>query len=354
LIDLDVSLHGGELSQFVDMDTIKASDSHASFDYDFDDPSFIRAPMSDPIDLKDNRRTRDWKFPSMAPPASANPEEFKFPFTNNLPLPDDGRPSLLHHATEPYQHSSSFSELAPTPTGDSRASVGSLIDLDMSFADSSTDFTRPSTSHSDVGSISGSEIGGTNPFELEKHASLYVANTTNREPSIYISDDSEYSHVLASIPDLSLDEETKHVEAHISKESNVSAFSEGRPYSLSDFADMDPELPPEPAPAPSTPQHPPSLREYSPRSRSPHSQSPPLTRPRPPLRNHDTSLPPLPAAPSPKVMLGQASPEEVRRELRRMAMSLGDHLTYVNSYLSTLPVRRKSIHYSLDPEGGAI
>ncbi|KAF3074850.1 Serine/threonine-protein kinase nak1 [Trichoderma lentiforme] len=365
LIDLDVSLHGGELSQFVDLDTIKPSniDSHASLDYDFDDASFVRGPMSDPIDLKDNRRTQDWKFPSMAAPVSADPQEFKFPFTNNLPPPDDGRPALVHHAaTEPpYQHTASLSELSQTASADHRASVGSLIDLDMSFADSSTDFTRPSTSHSDVGSISGSEIGGGNPFELEKHASLYVMNATNREPSIYISDDSEYAHVLTSIPDLSLDEESKHDDSHISREPNTAMFNEGRPYSLSDFADMDPELPPEPAPAPSTPQYAPSQyassqREYSPRSRSPHSQSPPLPRPRPAMRHFEAPLPPLPAAPMPNAMLGQASPEEVRSELRRLAMSLGDHLTYVNSYLSTLPVRRKSTHthYSLDPEGGAI
>ncbi|KAK4079194.1 hypothetical protein Trihar35433_299 [Trichoderma harzianum] len=365
LIDLDVSLHGGELSQFVDLDTIKPSniDSHASLDYDFDDASFVRGPMSDPIDLKDNRRTQDWKFPSMAAPVSADPQEFKFPFTNNLPPPDDGRPALVHHAaTEPpYQHTASLSELSQTASADHRASVGSLIDLDMSFADSSTDFTRPSTSHSDVGSISGSEIGGGNPFELEKHASLYVMNATNREPSIYISDDSEYAHVLTSIPDLSLDEESKHDDSHISREPNTAVFNEGRPYSLSDFADMDPELPPEPAPAPSTPQYAPSQyassqREYSPRSRSPHSQSPPIPRPRPAMRHFEAPLPPLPAAPMPNAMLGQASPEEVRSELRRLAMSLGDHLTYVNSYLSTLPVRRKSTHthYSLDPEGGAI
>lgn len=365
LIDLDVSLHGGELSQFVDLDTIKPSniDSHASLDYDFDDASFVRGPMSDPIDLKDNRRTQDWKFPSMAAPVSADPQEFKFPFTNNLPPPDDGRPALVHHATTepPYQHTASLSELSQTASADHRASVGSLIDLDMSFADSSTDFTRPSTSHSDVGSISGSEIGGGNPFELEKHASLYVMNATNREPSIYISDDSEYAHVLTSIPDLSLDEESKHDDSHISREPNTAVFNEGRPYSLSDFADMDPELPPEPAPAPSTPQYASSQyassqREYSPRSRSPHSQSPPLPRPRPAMRHFEAPLPPLPAAPMPNAMLGQASPEEVRSELRRLAMSLGDHLTYVNSYLSTLPVRRKSTHthYSLDPEGGAI
>ncbi|KAL6696292.1 serine/threonine protein kinase, STE family, STE20-related [Trichoderma pleuroticola] len=363
LIDLDVSLHGGELSQFVDLDTIKPSDSHASLDYDFDGASFVRGPMSDPIDLKDNRRTQDWKFPSMAAPVSANPEEFKFPFTNNLPPPDDGRPALVHHAASepPYQHSASLSELSQTASADHRESVGSLIDLDMSFADSSTDFTRPSTSHSDVGSISGSEIGGGNPFELEKHASLYVMNTTNREPSIYISDDSEYAHVLTSIPDLSLDEESKHDDSHISREPNTAVFNEGRPYSLSDFADMDPELPPEPAPAPSTPQYAPSQyassqREYSPRSRSPHSQSPPIPRPRPAMRPFEAPLPPLPAAPMPNAMLGQASPEEVRSELRRLAMSLGDHLTHVNSYLSTLPVRRKSTHthYSLDPEGGAI
>ncbi|KAL7953947.1 serine/threonine protein kinase, STE family, STE20-related [Trichoderma compactum] len=363
LIDLDVSLHGGELSQFVDLDTIKPSDSHATLDYDFDDASFVRGPMSDPIDLKDNRRTQDWKFPSMTAPVSADPQEFKFPLTNNLPPPDDGRPALVHHAaTEPpYQHTASLSELSQTASADHRASVGSLIDLDMSFADSSTDFTRPSTSHSDVGSISGSEIGGGNPFELEKHASLYVMNATNREPSIYISDDSEYAHVLTSIPDLSLDEESKHDDSHIGKEPYTAVFNQGRPYSLSDFADMDPELPPEPAPAPSTPQYAPSQyassqREYSPRSRSPHSQSPPLPRPRPAMRHFEAPLPPLPAAPMPNAMLGQASPEEVRSELRRLAMSLEDHLSYVNSYLSTLPVRKKSTHthYSLDPEGGAI
>ncbi|KAK4078625.1 uncharacterized protein Triagg1_2956 [Trichoderma aggressivum f. europaeum] len=363
LIDLDVSLHGGELSQFVDLDTIKPSDSHAPLDYDFDDASFVRGPMSDPIDLKDNRRTQDWKFPSMTAPVSADPQDFKFPFTNNLSPPDDGRPALVHHAaTEPpYQHTASLSELSQTASADHRASVGSLIDLDMSFADSSTDFTRPSTSHSDVGSISGSEIGGGNPFELEKHASLYVMNATNREPSIYISDDSEYAHVLTSIPDLSLDEVSKHDDSHMSKEPNTAVFNEGRPYSLSDFADMDPELPPEPVPAPSTPQYAPSQyassqREYSPRSRSPHSQSPPIPRPRPAMRHFEAPLPALPAAPMPNAMLGQASPEEVRSELRRLAMSLGDHLSYVNSYLSTLPVRRKSTHthYSLDPEGGAI
>ncbi|TFB06424.1 Serine/threonine-protein kinase nak1 [Trichoderma ghanense] len=356
LIDLDVSLHGGELSQFVDMDTIKASDSHASVDYGFDDPSLVNGPMSDPIDLKDNRRTQDWKFPSMAATTTASHQDFKFPFTNSVVPSDDGRPQLPHYASEPNQRTASFSELAPTPSDDHRASVGSLIDLDMSFADSSTDFTRPSTSYSDVGSISGSEIGGTNPFELEKHASLYVMNATNREPSIYISDESEYAHVITSIPDLSLDDEVKHDESHISKESNISAFSEGRPYSLSDFADMDPELPPEPAPAPSTPKHAPSLREYSPKSRSPQSTSSPVRRPRPPMQQLDAILPPLPAGPLPQVMLGQASPEEVRSELRRLAMSLGDHLSTVNAYISTLPVRRKSTHthYSLDPEGGAI
>jgi len=60
------------------------------------------------------------------------------------------------------------------------------------------------------------------------------------------------------------------------------------------------------------------------------------------------SLPLLPIAPSPQVMQGQASAQEVKEELRRMAMSLGDHLSHVNAYLSGLEPRRAS-STRLDP-----
>ncbi|UNI14641.1 serine/threonine protein kinase, STE, PAK/STE20 [Purpureocillium takamizusanense] len=356
LIDLDASLHGSDLSQFVDMDTIKAGDPRASTDYDFGDAShYVKAPLSDPADVNNNRRTQDWKFPAMAPPASANPEMFRFPFTDEpSSTPDTGRPPLLHQQTEPLQNSMVFGDLASSkPSSVSRASVGSLIDLDMSFPDSATDYTRPSTSHSDVGSISGSEMGGA--FELEKHASLYVTSNTVREPSIYVSDDSEYATAFADARSghTSDGERSQH---QLDTNEQQSA-NDTRPYSLSDFADMDPEsMSPPPTAAPRMAKFPPPFQEQSQdlQERSPdesqsqsrsHSQSQGQSHEQGPGQFRETSpsnyapLPRLPFAPTPAVMEGRASSEEVKHELRRMAMSLGDHLSHANAYLSALPIR---------------
>ncbi|PNY26583.1 Serine/threonine-protein kinase nak1 [Tolypocladium capitatum] len=342
LIDLDASLHGSDLSQFVDMDTIKAGDHRASVDYDFGDASHdVEAPLSDPGDgiNNNNRRTQDWKFPTMPPQAPTNPELFRFPFTDeSSSTTDTGRPPLVHPPVEPLQTSMVFTDLATAkPKPVNRASVGSLIDLDMSFPDSATDYTRPSTSHSDVGSMSGSEVGGANPFELEKHASLYVLpNTAPREPSIYVSDDSEYANSLADLPDHSSDNE----QAQRQPDNNGQPINDHRPYSLSEFADMDPEsMSPRQTVAPSMAQFPTSFRDQSPRSQ-----------PREPWPYNYANLPPLPIAPSSRAMEGRASNEEVKDELRRMAMSLGDHLSYANSYLSGLPIRRGSVT-RLEPIG---
>jgi hypothetical protein len=42
-------------------------------------------------------------------------------------------------------------------------------------------------------------------------------------------------------------------------------------------------------------------------------------------------------------MQGQASADDVKNELRRLAVSLGDHLNYANAYLDSLPSRRGSL-----------
>ena len=75
MIDLG-GIDSDGLSSFPDMDTIKANrrrdegeDEYGSSLHDFSRP-----PLSDPADINTNRRTQDWKFPSMAPPASADPE----------------------------------------------------------------------------------------------------------------------------------------------------------------------------------------------------------------------------------------------------------------------------------------
>ncbi|KAM5355699.1 hypothetical protein ACJ41O_002345 [Fusarium nematophilum] len=349
LIDLDASLDGSNLSEFVDLNTIRAGDPRASTDYDFGDVSYDKPPLSDPADMGNNRRTRDWKFPSMAPPASANPEMFRFPFN------DDSGPStsrLIHPPTEPIQPSAQFNDLAVPAPVDNRASTGSLIDLDMGLADPVTEYPRPSTSHSDVGSVAGSEVGGANPFELEKHASLYVMPSTFREPSIYVSDDSDFSNAIA---DLSINNTQRHdplppfqpqpqalfqqpqpqpqPQAPTAQPQTNGQASTERPYSLSEFADTDPEfLTPQMTTAPELPRNPPPLQERPP-SREEYQQQP---------FQYQSFLPPAPTAPSPQVMEGQASSEHVKEELRRMAMSLSDHLSQANTYLSGLPIRRAS------------
>ncbi|KAK4144938.1 kinase-like domain-containing protein [Dichotomopilus funicola] len=232
LIDLDASLHdGGDLSQFVDMATIRAG-MRVPSDSDDETTDYNRPPLSDPADLNPNRRTQEWKFPTMvAPPASANPEMSRFPFHEERADPTPSRPPMIYHPTDPsgYLSSSESHDLGPPPAHqhnqshpfhqqqqpqtqhhqlqmqmqipDNRASVGSLIDLDEGLV--MPELTRPSTANSDVVSVTGSDIGGANPFDLERHASLYqpLGSTTQlggiREPSIFISDDSDFAARLA-------------------------------------------------------------------------------------------------------------------------------------------------------------
>lgn len=357
LIDLDASLHGSDLSNFVDMDTMRAGDSQTSMDYnDWGPPEhYDNAPLSDPADGRENRRTQDWRFPTVAlpPPASADPDVFKFPAADappNLatfrfpatddPSPNMGRPALLHRPTEPIPPSSSFNDLAPTdpPDMDIRASMSSLIDLDMSLPDPPSDFTRPSTSHSEAGSVSGSEIGSANPFELEKHASFYAMPAAYREPSIFVSDESEFSTAVAALS-LNGDKPHEYVPPRDHQPQPQPQplplplpQEPPRPYSLSEFADMDPEDMDDPTPQATGPQD----LTYFPPSVPQQNLQKQLDQP---VQPQGASLPLIPVAPSPQVMQGQASSQEVKEELRRMAMCLGDHLSHVNTYLATLEPR---------------
>ncbi|CAK7204064.1 hypothetical protein SEUCBS139899_006815 [Sporothrix eucalyptigena] len=246
LIDLDASQIdlGGEPSQFADMETIRAGPNNnaprVSMDYNFsfggstatnnsndDDDDYNRPPLSDPADLPNNRRTQEWKFPSMNPPASANPEMSRFPFNNDgetrsaMATPPGssrgsnnnsismGRPAVLIHQhtdrvglpSQGYETpSQGYDLMVPPLQASNRMSVSSLIDLDESLPDPLPEMARPSTANSDAVSITGSDMGLTNnPFDLERHASLYQPiSSTNREPSIYVSDDSEFAHAVST------------------------------------------------------------------------------------------------------------------------------------------------------------
>ncbi len=199
MIDLDDHDSETGLSNFADMDTIKAGrrQDESEDQYNSTLHDFSRPALSDPADINTNRRTQDWKFPSMAPPASADPELSRFPpGSYELPRPvftpgSGGRPALVHHPTEPI---GAFGGglLGPTQSAIDRISMReSLIDLDMSLPDIIPETRRPSTANSDISATSEQMTSG-NPFELERHASqLYQpAPEQGSDPAIYISEES--------------------------------------------------------------------------------------------------------------------------------------------------------------------
>jgi serine/threonine protein kinase len=330
LIDLDASLHGSDLSRFADMDTIRAGPSQTSNDYHTEDSSdFDKAPLSDPADTQNNRRTQDWKFPSMAPPASANPAMSRFPFNEAAQTPiSAGRPPLIHTQTEPIAPPSSQSyELVVPRVQDNRISVGSLIDLDESFA--VPELTRPSTANSDAASVSGSEMGGTaNPFDLERHASLYnpfaSLNSRAREPSIYVSDDSDFAR-LAKAPEDHRDFSTNGSTNGSTTHSRQSSYDDGG-YSATDYLDSEYLTMA-------------SARQSRLRSTiQPQVQTPPRKN----STNGDSGsdLPPVPAPPSARVMQGLGGRDELRDDMMRMLSSFAEHLSFANTHISSLPVRK--------------
>ncbi|KAL2064790.1 hypothetical protein VTL71DRAFT_3930 [Oculimacula yallundae] len=197
---IDLGGHNVEtgLSSFPEMDTIRAgrrAQDEGEDDYNATLPNFSRPALSDPAETVNNRRTQDWKFPSMAPPASADPELSRFPTSFEVPQPPTtpglgGRPALVHHTTEPV---GAFGGGLPVQPAVERMSIrSSVIDLDEIVRGIDIpEFRRPSTANSDVGSATSEQMTSTNPFELERHASLYqpLPRDQSREPSIYVSDD---------------------------------------------------------------------------------------------------------------------------------------------------------------------
>ncbi|KAI9736898.1 MAG: hypothetical protein M1818_005949 [Claussenomyces sp. TS43310] len=197
---IDLGEHDAEtgISSFRDADTIKPNtrtgsnmgdDAQETTIQDFNRPA-----LSDPSDVPNKRATQDWKFPVMAPPASANAEPFRFPPLQppSVTPGAGGRPTLHHHPTEPISvPTQSFS--SPIPSTPSSPSRLSLIDLDMSIPEPS----RPSTADSTV----SNDLLTSNPFHWERHASLnpeLSSNMREREPSLYLSHDSEYASQVAT------------------------------------------------------------------------------------------------------------------------------------------------------------
>jgi hypothetical protein len=208
---------------------------------------------------------------------------------------------------------------------DNRISVGSLIDLDESL--DIPELTRPSTANSDAASVSGSDMGGpANPFDLERHASLYQPfgslSSRAREPSIYVSDDSAFDR-LAKAPDDMMNGSSFSINGSTTH-SRTSSYDDGG-YSAADYLDSE------------------YLTMASARQSRVQSgmQSRPQTQPRELTNGHGGShLPPVPAPPSARVMQGLGGRDEVRDDMMRMLSSFAEHLSFANTHVSSLPVRK--------------
>ncbi|PQE10099.1 serine threonine- kinase nak1 protein [Rutstroemia sp. NJR-2017a BVV2] len=316
---IDLGGHDVEtgMSSFPDMETIKAGRygrDDPDDDYTSTLPDFSRPALSDPADINPNRRTQDWKFPSMAPPASADPELSRFPSSYDVPRPaftpgSGGRPPLVHHPTEPL--GSGFGGgFAGTQTAMERMSVReSLIDLDMSLPDPVPEFARPSTAQSDTISISSERTHSltsstVNPFELEHHASLYQP-THEREPSIYVTED-------FMAPSRRLTGNTLNDLADVSDFSVSDAEGNKDEASDSDYA------------IPSYPPHIPDQNDPEPQYTMAH-------------------FPDLPPAPSIPALTGEASHAEMQHEMTRMLASLTGQLSaFRDVYDSPAVARRPS------------
>ncbi|KAH8814993.1 kinase-like domain-containing protein [Xylogone sp. PMI_703] len=178
MIDLGDHDTATGLSSFADMDTIRP-ERRGRDDHFHDNSSvqdFNRPPLSDPADVTNNRRTQDWKFPAMVPPASADPELSRFPSSYEPLQPPsmsgfgDSHPIPTHHPTE--SSSSVFSNMHMMQSSSTRPdSMASMIDLDAALGPTPT--IRPSTANSDVGSTTSEHTTSGNPFEFERHVSMY-------------------------------------------------------------------------------------------------------------------------------------------------------------------------------------
>ncbi|KAH8788379.1 kinase-like domain-containing protein [Diaporthe sp. PMI_573] len=367
LIDLDASLHGSDLSRFADMNTVRAS-VRRSNEYDLGE-DYSRAPNSDPetVLAASNRKTQDWKFPAMVPPASASAEMSHFPFNedrNSNPdsasdwkfpgpgdrqpgsasewkfpgpsdrqpgsasewkFPDTGsRPPLLHHPTEPLGSSPSYNESLMVPRAasqmENRASVSSLIDLDESLPEpvAPADIIRPSTANSDV----GSEIGGA--FDLEKHASYYPLPSTNREPSIYISDESDFAGLAGHRQTRSINMMGGIPEVDERQRRNTGAFmDDSHLYSGDEYNGSEDYM----MTGSSTATR--SQASYQ-HGRGPNGMA---------SASDGSLLPPLPAPPSERVMMGEGG-ELMRDEFLKLLEGMTSHLSFTGEFVGNLPTRK--------------
>ncbi|UKZ51524.1 hypothetical protein TrVGV298_005284 [Trichoderma virens] len=225
---------------------------------------------------EDKRSTQEWTFPT----AKRDTQEWTFPamtpssatFAPNADTYSDNEDfSSDAHVPQPHQ----FDDMGASTNRDSSMS---LIDLDASLADEGG-FSAPGSFVPSSHVRSSDSVHGSLSFDLELDAE---AEINTREPSLYIDDDME------SVPSLTRQ--------------------------LSDLQST-----------PTTPDERPNIAWES-------SGLGIMTSARNSLM---ASLPPLPSAPSPNVLQGLGSQEDLKNELHHIISSMREHLQYANDWLKT-------------------
>ncbi|KAI2606685.1 kinase-like protein [Hypoxylon sp. NC1633] len=373
LIDLDASLGGGDLSNYVDMGTIRpgpgpraSMDNTWSFSSATESSANDKAPLSDPADMNNGRHhAPDWSWPTSIPPASANPEVSHFPFVDDRASENgmDVRPRLIHQSTEPIGLPSQGYDIQATPAANDRLSMTSLIDLDMSMPEPSLpELTRPSTANSDIGSITGSDIGGREPFELERHASVYApTHLIGREPSIYVSDGSDFTTRVANKiaeADVEVEEEEDDddeatepgiVTAIHDPASHQQQQQSHHQHNRSQDLDSDQDKDSQHYPHLYQHQHQHQDSEFTVASSETYvdrgDYGAPLQMQMQMQSQLDgLPLPPIPP-PSSGVMEARATAGDVANEMRRLVGSLGEHLSIIRDQVEHMEPRRAGRSY---------
>lgn len=310
MIDLgDMDLETG-FSSFPDLETIKA----VPRGQENDNQEYGQPADSDPSEPNQNRRTIAWKFPTMAS-ADAEAGISRIPSNRQVRQPtvtlgSGGRPTLMHHPTEPVGNFAGHQNMERKSMAESLIDLdmsrlsqreSGLIDLDMSVPSYAAYIPRPDTSLSEYGeSISGDSEYSTqssngDPFALERHASLRISSA-EREPEIYVtSEPDSFTHTrdVSDASDFSAsDSEAQGVAAH----SNMSDMN----YVASSTA---------------------------------HSTSDANTNGRYPMAPR-----PLIAPPSARVLSGQTQDAETALEFRRMLGGLHEALVKFREDYEALPV----------------
>lgn len=307
---IDLGDHDAEtgISTFQNLDTIRPVLRGPEEIY-ANTGEFNRPIISDPPDNFNRRATQEWKFPSMAAPMSdveadptpVNPAAWKFPLQQPAVTPGGGgRPNLRHHPTEPIAvpTTSLNTSRPPSPTG----SRSSLIDLDFGMPD---ELERPSTADS----ITSNDPPSAHPFQWEGHSSLLPEPRQERVPSLFLADGAILSqsngmdslHQMHEISDFSASE--METENEYVSEDEKNEFDENH--------------------------HDPPYNNGLPA---------PLNSGNRVLGPGMVEFEPMLAPPSQAVMLGQAEPDQVAEDMRRLLEGLSSSLgIFANNFAKLTP-----------------